>query len=199
MSFLRCYRLIKLGGKIMIPLSAKEKEKLGHLYVKYSRLIWYVSVRIVRDEGLAEDMTHDTFLKVANQIDSVKAVEGIKTKCFLITIAKHLCVDYFRKMKAKKMDYSYNLDSLLDQAPLPLDQVCQNERNTALHIALQSLDEDYQEVLYLRFVSELNNHEIAQALDITPEYAAVKIMRAKKALKKALEAYNAKYGDEQIF
>ena len=140
----------------MIPLSAKEKEKLGHLYVKYSRLIWYVSVRIVRDEGLAEDMTHDTFLKVANQIDSVKAVEGIKTKCFLITIAKHLCVDYFRKMKAKKMDYSYNLDSLLDQAPLPLDQVCQNERDTALHNALQSLDEDYQEGLYLRFVSELN-------------------------------------------
>ena len=106
---------------------------------------------------------------------------GNRTRQGLLMDVEEICAERTCPEEGLK-----SVNAVLDQAPLPLDQVCQNERNTALHIALQSLDEDYQDVLYLRFVSELNNHEIAHALDITPEYAAVKIMRAKKALKKAL-------------
>lgn len=88
---------------------------------------------------------------------------------------------------------------IVDESPEPLDRIIEAEECSTLRRAFRKLDEDTRQILYLRFVAELTNPEIAKALNISTQYVAVKVLRAKKALKKAMEMEEGKYGERQTF
>ena len=183
----------------MALLTTNDKELLENLYDRYSGLVWHVAMEIVEDDRAAEDLTQDTFLKVAEQIEKIGIVDALQTKCFLMTIIRRKCLDFFRRKKSKGADCIDTLDTFVDESPEPLDRIIEAEECSTLRRAFRKLDEDTRQILYLRFVAELTNPEIAKALNISTQYVAVKVLRATKALKKAMEMEEGKYGERQTF
>ena len=183
----------------MALLTTNDKELLENLYDRYSGLVWHVAMESVEDDRAAEDLTQDTFLKVAEQIEKIGIVDALQTKCFLMTIIRRKCLDFFRRKKSKGADCIDTLDTFVDESPEPLDRIIEAEECSTLRRAFRKLDEDTRQILYLRFVAELTNPEIAKALNISTQYVAVKVLRAKKALKKAMEMEEGKYGERQTF
>ncbi len=49
-------------------LTHSEKDFLSILYLMYGKMIWYVSVKILKDRELAEDAMQQTFEKVIKKI-----------------------------------------------------------------------------------------------------------------------------------
>ena len=95
----------------MALLTTNDKELLENLYDRYSGLVWHVAMEIVEDDRAAEDLTQDTFLKVAEQIEKIGIVDALQTKCFLMTIIRRKCLDFFRRSVDGSVIVSYSADS----------------------------------------------------------------------------------------
>ncbi len=61
------------------------------------------------------------------------------------------------------------------------------ERKIAVHKALQKLNEDYRQVLFLTVFEELTNEEAAKVMKKNKRQIENLVYRAKKALRKELE------------
>lgn len=85
------------------------------------------------------------------------------------------------------------LDSVPDlvaNLPSQEERLLKQERIQKLLNATRTLREPDQEVLSLRYGAEMSNNEIAEALEITPNAVAVRIHRALKRLKGAVDRMN---------
>src|SRR5688572_2636038 len=56
------------------------------LYEEHSRGIYYIALRLLGDPSLAEDATHDIFLKVFQKIDKFRGESAIRTWLYRITL-----------------------------------------------------------------------------------------------------------------
>ena len=99
---------------------------------------------------------------------------------YLYTIAKNLCIDYFRKRQAEELSEDY-----------PAEEFSENsDTKIAVRAALEKLDERHREIILLRYLSGLSVNETAETMGIS-RFAAYRLERAalsemKKYLKGAL-------------
>ncbi|MCG3126189.1 MAG: hypothetical protein CHACPFDD_01019 [Phycisphaerae bacterium] len=69
----------------------------------------------------------------------------------------------------------------------PTEAARRDERHERLRVALANLSENDREVLALRHFEELDNHEVAAALQIESKAASIRYVRALRRLKRVLE------------
>ena len=87
---------IKMNREISIQkLKNRNKEDFRKIYLKYYKLVHYVSLLIVKDEQIAEDIMQDTFVSFMNHIEEYED-EG-KVKQYLTTISRNLSLNYLKK------------------------------------------------------------------------------------------------------
>ena len=53
-------------------LTGQEKDLLSILYLMHSKMIWYVSVKILKDRELAEDAVQITFEKIIKKVSLLR-------------------------------------------------------------------------------------------------------------------------------
>ena len=68
----------------------------------------------------------------------------------------------------------------------PLDWLLSKERRTLVRSALQKLQEDYREILILKYCDELSYHDISRKLNMTESAVQSKLHRARILLKKEI-------------
>lgn len=78
---------IKMNREISIQkLKNRNKEDFRKIYLKYYKLVHYVSLLIVKDEQIAEDIMQDTVVSFMNHIEEYED-EG-KVKQYLTLLPK---------------------------------------------------------------------------------------------------------------
>jgi len=153
-------------------------------YKRFERLFHELSDSIYRlclyktsDPAIAENLTQETFLRLWKSMVSGTEVE--QPKFYLYQIARNLIIDHYRLSK------SFSLDELVEEGFDP-----PGKEDTPDHLAelallrrtIESLQEEYRDVVYLRFVEGLPVQEIAKILQISENLASVRINRGKKKL-----------------
>ena len=141
-----------------------DPEALGRIYdAYYGRIYAYIYHRI-GDARLAEDLAADVFLRM---LESVKTAKGWQKSLtgWLYRIAHNLVIDHYRR-QAKRQGPSLDETILLNHEGLTshLDQLLTKEQ---LRVAIQSLTEEQQQVIMLKFVEDLSNAEVAEILGKT--------------------------------
>src|SRR5438445_95076 len=67
----------------------REPLELGRwqaLYEQYSRYVYYLALRMVGERALAEDITHDVFLKAFRNLDRFRGHSSLRTWLYRITV-----------------------------------------------------------------------------------------------------------------
>ena len=91
---------------------------------------------------------------------------------------------------------SQSLMAVLSGTPTsPSEAIIRNERAADLSDALKEMSELDQEVIALRHFEDLANHEVAEALGISPKAASIRYVRALARLRGALRSF----GDHSEF
>lgn len=161
----------------------EDKDKFEEIYNHYRYTMLYVSKSIVKDHSLAEDVVHDTFLKIIEILDKIDDVSCSKTKSFIVIIVRNKSIDYLRKMKQEN---STNLDdvefTLRDDDSIPLDKIINEEGYNKLLEYIDELDEKYRAAIELKYIHGYSEREISKMLDITEKNANIRIYRARKML-----------------
>jgi RNA polymerase sigma-70 factor (ECF subfamily) len=162
-----------------------DPEAFGAAYDRYAPMILrHLSYRAPNKET-AEDLLSKTFLKCWEYVQSGKKITYLKQ--FLYTTAQNALTDYYRRKSTADIPTddltAYDRPDERDTATVLLDR---EYDKAALNEALAKIRFEFRDVLVMRYIDELEIHEVAKILEVTPNAVYVRIHRALKSLKEVM-------------
>ncbi|MEE0510506.1 MAG: sigma-70 family RNA polymerase sigma factor [Peptococcaceae bacterium] len=130
------------------------------------------------EEGLAEEITQETFVKALKAIDAFDGKKDIRA--WLFAIARNTYYSYLRQQK-KLADYPPDYTKQFEQTDFTMRFV-DEERAFLVHQFLHSMKEPYKEVFNLRVFGELSFEKIGKIFGKSAGWARVTYYRAKKQM-----------------
>jgi RNA polymerase sigma-70 factor (ECF subfamily) len=173
------------------PASSTDNSPTAALYRQHGPLIFAWLLKQARSWEDAEDLLLEVFL-AAFEHDRLLAVPEEKRLAWLLSVAQHKVIDYYRLSGRHQQ---VPLDAVAgaleeDEAQTPEAVALRHERHAKLRVALQALPPTQREVVQLRFGEGLRCTEIATVLG--KREGAVRIL-----LWRALTFLRARYGGDQ--
>ncbi|MCL7749217.1 RNA polymerase sigma factor [Halalkalibacter sp. MEB205] len=164
-------------------MSNVKQQVITEWYSQYSNSIFSYILLMIHEHQLAEDLTHETFIKAYKKYDSFKGDSSPKT--WLFSIARHTTIDYVRKRKPVSYLKEF-LSFKTDKGPLPDEVVQIKESSRELFEALRQLKKTYRDVIILRKLKEFSTKETAEILNCSESKVKSTLNRAIPALEKQL-------------
>ena len=158
-------------------IARRDEKAFAELYEKTRTLVYSVCLSIVKNHGIAEELTQETFVAVWLKIHSF---EGRGFKTWLLTIAKNKALNELRARKREfAVDFSENdtLGGVFEPNA---------ELGIALSMALERLDETDRQIVLLKN-SGMKTKEIAEFLQMPRGTVSWRYSESLKTLKKHLE------------
>jgi len=171
--------------QLVLQAQAGNSEAFGKLYDAYMERIYRFVYFRVEDQQTAEDITSQVFLKAWSKLDRFQ-FSRTPYLAWLYTIAHNAVIDHYRTRK---------VTTALDDVQLSQpdhSEVVENEIDLTVEVqsvksALQTLTDDQQKVLTLKFIEGMSNNEIARQLGKREGAIRALQMRGLQALARQLE------------
>ena len=147
----------------------------------------YVRFRVATREA-AEDVTSEVFMKALRSFERYDASLAAP-RTWLLRIARNAVTDHLRALR-RRGSLHVTLDRVPDlvaEVPDQEERLLREERIQTLLNGNQTLSQSDQEILSLRYGAGLSNGEIAEALGISHNAVAVRVHRALRRLKQAVD------------
>ena len=151
----------------------------------YQSIYLFCCRRLNGDPDTAADITQDVFLKLLENIQSVRKIG--KFQNYLLTIAVNTCNNYTKKAKPLYMDLETLED--IEDTDNAFEKIELNELKAQIQYAINTLPDYQKEVIILRFYYDLKIREIAT---ITKASVSTVKSRLQQGIKK-LERYLADF------
>lgn len=194
---------MKLGNNEEVLIKrviAEDDRAITKLYWRYMPKLRRFFKGRVENPKDAEEVAHDTFLSVLDALPSFDGRSQLST--WIMGIAKHELVDFYRKKKIKKLLFSRFpfLEKLVDQALGPQLALEEKQLKQRILKTFQNLSEGYALILRLKYVEGLSVAEIAKKLEITYKAAESRLSRARLAFQKVfVETEEINFQDPQVW
>lgn len=168
---------------------------------RYSSRVYSTIFMIVKDQGVAEDLLQDVFVKVVQTLNSDKYNEEGKFQPWLMRIGHNLAIDHFRKMKRHPSvvmeDGSNVFNTLLFAEENVEDIKVKEETHAMLRRLVDELPENQKQVLIMRHYMDLSFQEISEQTGVSINTALGRMRYALINLRKKLKHINIAY--DKIF
>jgi len=172
------------------------EQVLGALFLRYRRLVLTISLRILRDNGEAEDVVQDVFLEICKKAATFDPERG-SVKMWILQYAYSRSLDRRRYLALRRsnahgandgeactrLSYAYN--------PHIPDGVTLGERATAIRKALATLPSKQRKVIELAYFQGLLMAEIAESMSESVGNVRNQYYRGLKKLQDALGEFSA--------
>lgn len=149
---------------------------------------------IVKNDDNAADIVQDTMLKLIKNCKTLSIDGGFPLKTYVTVAVKHTAIDYLRVVGRKDSMTTEDISSRWDVEDYSADvitTVIEKDEYERIVQYIRELPDKYKNVCYLKYVSNLDENEIAQTLNISYANVATRLHRARKMLqKRILEAKN---------
>ena len=164
-----------------------DERAFDEIFIAHRKRLFNFAYRITGDEGTAEDVTQETFLRAFRSFDSFRGESGVST--WLHAIARNLCVEQLRK---KKRSSFRDLESLLRTAAsedsglysdLERRSCVEQVKEGCLLGLLRCLPYGQRIAFILNVLYDLPAAETGEVLGKTPNAVRILVHRAKTALK----------------
>lgn len=150
---------------------------------------------MVRDDDIADDIFQETFIKAVRVIDEGRYTDSGKFLSWILRIAHNRVLDHFRREKASRQinesEAGYDMIGTLRIAePNAEDELVHSEIEQTIRNLIDSLPEEQQEVVRLRYFSKLSFQEIADETDVSINTALGRMRYALINLRKMIKEKN---------
>ena len=167
------------------------KESIFHrLYDHYHQDVFQFLIYLVKDRTVAEDLSHEVYVRVLKSYDRFQGRSSEKT--WLFAIAKNVAIDYFRKNSVRKSHtfnaFDWETEQLVSEAKSPEHFLELNDELRELLNALEPCTGDQKMVIIMRYLQELSIAETAEILNWSEGKVKTTQHRAIKNLRKILSS-----------
>lgn len=146
-------------------LRSRDPQAMADLYDRFSKVVFSVIVRIVRNASVAEELTQEAFLRAWNRGGDFDTSRG-RIGPWLLTIARNRAIDYLRSTAGQQQANTYELVSseritlFVNNEQKMLDQ----EQARRIRAGFSKLNENQRKVLELAYFEGLSQSEMAEKL-----------------------------------
>src|SRR4030043_306367 len=121
----------------------------------------------VKDESVADDLIQETFIKIQENLDSVR--EPAKISSWIFRIAYHLCQDHFRTLKKSSSREEIH-EGLVNLEETPIQKKLeQGEMSRCVQDKLSLLPEPQRSIILFADIMDFSHQEIADAPGLSVE------------------------------
>ncbi|OGO37188.1 MAG: hypothetical protein A2W35_10710 [Chloroflexi bacterium RBG_16_57_11] len=170
-------------------MTSGRQEALSELYDRYNRLVYSLTLNILVDDALAEEVTQDVFLRVWNKADTFDASLG-KVSSWLASVTRNRAIDVYRgRLKRPEGNLA---GFSIDNAPgLPAPHNVEGEveilhRNEIVRQAMTQLPEVQRQALAYAYFLGYSHSQIAEQLEEPLGTVKTRIRLAMQSLRKML-------------
>lgn len=160
----------------LVEIAKQNPKAYEDLYKKYADKVFnYFWYRTGHDKALAEDLMQETFLKAFQNLSKFR-IRGYSYLTYLLTIARHLLIDHYRKPTSVPIE---------DVEDIPYEVTDEIERKSdaeALWHAIQDLPASNRDVLLMRYQDEKSIKDIATITESTENAVKLNLSRTRKKL-----------------
>jgi len=160
--------LAQLSDEILVAQVARgESAALETLYERYASTVLGISLKIIGDQTVAEDVLQETFWRVWRHAESFQAQLGSFTG-WLFRITRNLAIDIYRQRSARPPSFD-TIDDVpeFDQIPDPIANVPEQAQSSLkyqqVRRALATLPMLQRQVIEMAYFSGMTRQEIAEA------------------------------------
>lgn len=158
---------------------------------RYNQRLYRVTRSILGNDGEAEDVTQDAYVRSYMHLDQFDGRAKFST--WLTKIGVHEALARLRHRRrlveidaaSESMEDRMKLES---RAPSPEQEVLTHTMKIVLEAAIDRLPETYRSVFMLREVEGMSTAETAECLDLSEESVKVRLHRARSMMRKDIYA-----------
>jgi RNA polymerase sigma-70 factor (ECF subfamily) len=175
---------------LMLAYAKGKASAFDSLYQRHKQVIYRFFVKQGLSTAIAEELCHDTWLKLINAREKYQPQALFKT--YLFTIARNTLIDHYKK-KSTKNEGSYeenNTDLAAKMTTVSLaEQQHKKQLQLALSLNIAALPIDQREVFLLKQESGFSLEQIAQITAQHQEKVKSSWRYALQRLRKGLQDY----------
>ncbi len=156
--------------------------EFGALYDEHSRPIYYLALRMLSDAALAEDATHDIFLKAFRNMKQFRGESAVRTWLYRIAInhCRNILASWHHRTMVSNVDEAV-WEQSASKSESPLRALETAELGQRIQKTLDQLPDEYRLLLLLVADRELSYDEIGELTGQTADAVRGKLHRARKA------------------
>ena len=167
------------------------------LYSRYKDRIYNFVYRYVNDVDIAQDIAHDTFLKLYTHKHTYKEIAKFST--WLFTIALNICRTELRKKKRRQTYSTSELSTEDREFAISSDKNVIEDKgsdsfeiNTIVNLCLMKLSEEFRTMIIFRDIQELSYDVISNIMELPIGTVKSRINRGRVKLNQFLseKGYN---------
>ena len=168
-------------ASLLTQVQSGDRGAMGTLYDRYSRLVYSVSLRVLREPAAAEDVLQEVFMQLWRSPDQFTAARG-SLGGWLAVVARNRSIDLLRRRRSI---------SPIEDLPIvaPGNLADEAERNILIEhakVVLQQLPREQRKSLEMAFFDGLTHSEIAEMTGDPLGTVKTRIRTALLSLRKAI-------------
>ncbi|SES01845.1 RNA polymerase sigma-70 factor, ECF subfamily [Psychrobacillus sp. OK032] len=166
--------------------------KIEDIYEEYNRYIYYLCLKLTKNQIDAEDLMQEVWMKVVRYESYMKEVDHVKA--WLTTICMNTFRDRYRK-QVRRSKYVANQPEQLDISLLDLiaadvlsveEQLEKEDVGEIIRSKVAELDGIYQKTVMYFYVHQFSLIEIAEVMKVSIGTVKSRLFRAKQRLKELI-------------
>lgn len=165
----------------MLEVAACSEAALKELYQRFSKQIYSLARRMLREESAAEDVTQDVFVKIWQKALDYSSLKGA-VSTWVMTIAHHSTVDAIRRRATQETVLLE--DGELERYPVELDD--NRLEQVTVSRALESLEAGERGLIELAYFEGLSHSQLATRTGIPLGTIKTRLRLGLQKLKAAL-------------
>ncbi|MBQ5737969.1 MAG: sigma-70 family RNA polymerase sigma factor [Alistipes sp.] len=172
-----------------------DRSAISELIERHSQRVRSYIGMMVRNDDIADDIFQETFIKAVKVIDEGRYTDSGKFLSWVLRIAHNRVLDHFRREKSSRQinetEAGYDMIGSLRLAePNTEDDMIQGEIEQTIRELIDSLPDEQQEVVRLRYFSKLSFQEIADETEVSINTALGRMRYALINLRKMIKDRN---------
>lgn len=172
--------------EIITQILNGEKHLYEVLIRKYNLRLYRISLSIVNDDSVVEDVMQTTYVNAYLNLASFKNKSSFSTWLTKILINESLL---YKKRKIRLDQILIEKQETGYHSETPLKGLMTSELKTILEKTIANLPEKYRLVFVMREVEEMSIDETMATLNLTESTVKVRLSRAKEMLRNNLSSY----------
>ncbi len=176
--------------QLLERIAGKDKDALNALYSRYMTPVYSLSLHMLKQPSLAEEVTQDVFLNIWLKAESFNSGRG-NPRSWIMSVTHHRVVDVIRSRRRSNVmtdPEGYDtLERLPSSGPSVESQVSQRLDRERIERALDTLPDNQREVIELAYFEGYSQSEMADLLGQPLGTIKTRVRLAMQKMKAAMQ------------
>lgn len=163
-----------------------DREKFEILYNEYRKRMVYIAYSVLGNNEDAEDAVHDTFIKIARNMNSIGDPKSNEALSYVLKATKNTAINLSQKNTTRnKHIHLEDVENMTDEHFF--EKLSVSKDYEKIVSAIRNLNDTYRDVMFYRYVCEMKIKDIADLLGKKNSAVRQQLVRGKKMLIEILE------------